>query len=297
MNDARERLHEIDASYELDERLHDVPPHQVWALDRDGERGVLKFDTGPAGSAHTEGIVTRFVGNHTPVPVPRVRRVGDDWYLADWNPDAPAPDGSHAADESWARAAGRALARLHTDSAPRVDGYGVPERNDGRLVAPQDTWHEAALAALRRRRTLLSGSGYADVVAAVLDHLRSHPDAFAGTGPSVCCHGWWSPEHVAVDGDVCCVVDFEHAMAAPAGWDYLRAVRPTFADGDAAVFRAGYESVRPIPAGVDRTESRRALDLLGETYYLVSLFVQDQHTPAATERRAEAFADRIYDRI
>lgn len=86
-------------------------------------------------------------------------------------------------------------------------------------------------------------------------------------------------------------------MAAPAGWDYLRAVRPTFTDGGATVFRAGYESVRPIPAGVDRTGNRRAPDLLGETYYLVSLFVQDQHTPAATERRAEAFADRIYDRI
>ena len=55
--------------------------------------------------------------------------------------------------------------------------------------------------------------------------------------------------------------------------------------------------MRPIPAGVDRTGNRRAPDLLGETYYLVSLFVQDQHTPAATERRAEAFADRIYDRI
>jgi hypothetical protein len=55
-----------------------------------------------------------------------------------------------------------------------------------------------------------------------------HPDAFADADEPVCCHDLATPEHVAVaDDTVACVVDFEHAIAAPAAFDYWRTVHPT----------------------------------------------------------------------
>lgn len=181
-----------------------------------------------------------------------------------------------------------------------VDGYGEPRATDEGLTAPHDDWHAAASAYVHARRPVLADHGHADLADAVLDLLDDRPDAFEGAGASVCCHGWWTPEHVAVrDSEVTCVVDFEHALAAPAGFDYWRTVLPAFlATGDEAgleTFHEGYESVRPLPGDVDRRKPWFLL--LCGTYYVESLYVQNQHDPEETERRAEWPREQVFDRV
>lgn len=273
-------------------RIHDVPPHEVYEVRVDGRRAVYKGDTGPTGSAATEGQVMAFVGERTGVPVPEVLRVGDGYFVAAWHPDAPAPDESHL-DESWASAAGECLGRLHAETAPSFDEYGQFRRDDGLVVDGHGTWHAAALAYVRRHRPVLARHGHAEVADAVVEFLADHPDAFAGRGGPVCCHGWATPEHVAVeDGRVACVVDFEHAIAAPGEFDYWRTVVPTFSSGDLeATFRAAYESVRSLPDGFERREP--LYGVLNGIYYFESLYVQDRHGPAATADRADRLRDRV----
>jgi Ser/Thr protein kinase RdoA (MazF antagonist) len=297
---AHDRLAATFDSYEPVRQLHDVPPHEVWEVRVDGQRAVYKGDTDATGKTATEGRVTAFVDAQTSVPVPTVLHVGADFYVAAWHPDAPVPDVEREATDEWCRAAGRTLATLHAESAPAVDGYGLPEPTDEGLVAPHDDWHAAAVAYVRARRPPLAAHGHADLADAVLDRLADRPDAFAGAGDAVCCHGWWTPEHVAVGaGEVRCVVDFEHALAAPAEFDYWRTALPTFLatgeDDGRETFREAYESVRPLPDGVERR--REWFLLLCETYYVESLYVQDQHGPEETEQRAEWLRELVLDRV
>lgn len=302
-NDATIRLEERFDEYEIIRLLHDIPPHEVWEVAVAGRRVVLKFDTGPTGSAGVEGRVLAFVEAQTSVPVPAVLAVGGDFYVAAWHPDAPAPDTGPEADETWAKAAGRGLATLHTETAPHVDSFGrfTLDLNRDRLVVDgHDAWHPAAVDYVRRLAERLGEFGHADVATAALEHLHEHPDAFDGSGEPVLCHGWWTPEHVAVGDDtyteaaVQCVVDWEHAMAAPAEWDFWRTVLPTFDGGDAQqAFRKGYESVRPLP---DDLEDRRPMYLLLVwLYYFESLYLQAQHGEAETEKRAGVLRERVFE--
>lgn len=275
------------------QRIHDVPPHAVYEVTVDGRRAVYKTDTGGTGRAAVEGHVTRFVGENTTVPVPETLSVGDDYYVAAWHDDAPAPDDGQPADEDWAFAAGAGLARLHDETVPFVDGYGAFRSTaDGLSVDGHDRWREAAIDYVRGRRPVLDRHGHADVADSVLEYLEAHPDAFAGAGESVCCHGWATPDHVSVvDGEIACLLDFEHAIAAPSEFDYWRAVGPTFGpDGDddaRSAFREGYESIRTLPDGFDRRGPLYAL--LNFVYFFESLYVQDQHGPAETAEKAARF--------
>ncbi|MCG1004412.1 MULTISPECIES: phosphotransferase family protein [Halobacterium] len=296
-----EHVHDrLDATFDehsIVRQLHAVPPHEVYEVRVDGQRAVYKGDTGPTGSASTEGRVTRFVGEHTTVSVPDVLSVGDDYYVAAWHPDAPAPDGDQRADERWARAAGSALATLHEETAASLDGYGRLQFEDGMPHASHGEWQTAAIAFVQRRRPLLANHGHADIADAVLDCFREHPGLFGDAGDPVCCHGWWSPEHVAVEGgDVTCVVDFEHAIAAPAGFDYWRTVLSTF-DGDTPqrAFRDGYDRVRPLPDDFDRKQSLYAV--LHTVYFFESLYVQNQHGPDATATHANALRDHVFEAL
>jgi hypothetical protein len=296
--------------YRIDRRLHDVPPHEVYAVRVDGRRAVYKRDVGPTGRAGVEGRVLAFVDRRTRVPVPTPLAVGDDWFVAARHPDAPEPDAGGTPDRAWARAAGRGLATLHADTAGAVEAHGRlraaglvgADDGDGLAaagLAVEDAggWHDAALAELRRRRETLARFGHGDVADAVREALCERPGAFAGAGGAVCCHGWATPAHVAVrDGRVRCVLDFEHAVAAPAEFDYWRTVLPTFDAGDRqAAFREGYEAVRALPDGVER---RRPWFLaLQEVYYLESLFVQDRHGDATTAERAARLRERVEERL
>lgn len=290
------------------ESLHEVPPHETYAVTVGGQPAVCKRATEATGDPATEAHVMRFVARETDLPVPEVLAVGDDHFVAAWCPAAPAPD-EQSLDEAWGRAAGRCLGTLHAQTAGTFDAYGKPRAEGDALVAADGPdWTGAVRASLRRRRATISEFGYADVADAVLDYLDDHPDAFAGAGDPVLCHGWATPDHVAVaDGEVTCLLDFEHALVAPGEWDYWRTALPAFdgpdgddggADAVERAFRAGYEDVRPLPDGFERRQPLYAV--LNTVYYVESLFVQRNVPAEEREERAawmrefviETLADR-----
>jgi len=300
METIHDRLEAAFVRYSVERQLNDVPPHEVYEVTVDGERAVCKVDTGPTGSAEVEGRVTAFVGERTSVPVPDILHVGEEHYVAAWHPAAPAPDDPTGAGETWASAAGRGLATLHEETEELFERYGRFEPHDGGVVPAGDRdWHAGALEYVERHRPVLETYGHADVADTVQGFLQERPDAFAGAGGPVCCHGWATPEHVAVrDGEVTCMVDFEHAIAAPGEFDYWRTSLPAFGPDTGAAgrsFRDGYESVRPLPANHSR---RRPLYvLLNLVYYFESLYVQNQHGPAETAERAEGLRNAVMETI
>jgi len=297
----RDRLDAAFDSYSVLDQMHDVPPHEVWEVTVDGRRAVCKFDTGETDSAGMEGHVTAFLGERTTVPVPEVLDCDEDYYVAEFHPDAPSLDGEFDADEQWAEATGRGLARLHEETADHLDWYGQfqPANAGGENGWVETTghaeWQAAAIEFVRHYRPTLVEYGHGDIADTAIEFLEDNPDIFAGAGEPVCCHGWATPEHVAFrDGEVACLVDFEHAIAAPGEFDYWRTVIPTFGPelGERAErFREGYESVRPLPDGFE--DRRPGYVLLNLIYFFESLYVQDQHDPEATEQKAEQLRDRV----
>ena len=293
--DLASRLEAQFDSYDVLRQLHDVPPHEVYEVTVNGQHAIYKGNTGPTGKAGTEGRVMAVIGEHTSIPVPETVIVENEFFVARWHDDAPSPESEHHADEDWARAAGSGLARLHDETAPLLDTYGTFRPDDGLRTDGHDQWHAAAIEYVRSRRPVLARCGHADMAEKVLEYLDGHPDAFAGADRPVCCHGWATPEHVSVaDRGVACMIDFEHAIAAPGEYDYWRTVSPVFgSDGSNArnVFRESYESVRSLPDGLER---RRLLyALLNGVYYFESLYVQNQHGPEETAERAERLRTRI----
>lgn len=276
-------------SHDVLRQLHDVPPHEVYEVTVDGQRAVTKLNTGTTGKAGFEGRVMAFIGEHTSTPVPETLLVEDEFYVAAWHDDAPSPETEQDADESWARAAGGGLARLHDETAPFLGTYGAFRPDDGLGIRSHNEWHAAATEYVCSRRPTLARYGHADVVDKVIEYLDGHPDAFAGADSPVCCHGWATPEHVSVDnGEVACMIDFEHAIAAPGEYDYWRTVFPAFGaeESDARnAFRESYESVRPLPDGFERRRPHYAL--LNGVYYFESLYVQNQHGRKETSAIAE----------
>lgn len=325
LDTVHERLDAQFDDYEIKQQLHDVPPHVVHEITVNGHRAVLKRDTGPTGSAAMEGTVMRFVDVETTVPVPTVIAIGEDSVITEWHPEAPRPaetsetDDALTADETWAYATGRALASLHDESASAIQGYGTFEPTTmppADEVTPDDadastshresvqldttgstTWHEAAMAFVRRHGSVASDHGHADVVDRVLDRLATRPDPFVDADAPVCCHGWASPEHVTVrDAAVTCMVDFEHAIAAPAAFDYHRTMLTVFDDtatSERRAFTAGYESIRDLPA--DSAQHRSWYAILNGIYFFESLSVQDQHDPETTAERARYIRSHIDD--
>jgi fructosamine-3-kinase len=287
-------------TYRIVRQLHDVPPHEVYEVYVDGQRAVYKTDTGSTGSAATEGRVTTFVGERTSVPVPEILLVGDEYYVAAWHPDAPAPNKGGEVDERWASIAGRGMARLHAETDPLTDEYGQFHSQNGDIaIAGHSDWHAVALAYVRRYRSVADRHGYADTMDAVVEFLNDRPDLFEGVGGPVCCHGWATPEHVSIRGDqVGCMVDFEHAIAAPGEFDYWRTILPTFShesDTMRQAFRDGYESLRSLPTGFE--DRKPIYILLNEIYYIESLYIQNQHGPEKTAERAEWIRSSIVEKL
>jgi Ser/Thr protein kinase RdoA (MazF antagonist) len=296
----RDRIHDALASHATDyavrETLHDVPPYRVYEVEVDGRRAVLKLDAHPRGHAAAEGRVQAHVADHTAVPAPPVLAVGRDHFLAAWDENAPTA-GAGTVDEAWARAAGACMARLHAETAGAFDAYGRPVDRDGLAVAGHDAWIDAVRARLAYHREYLVDLGYAGVVDRVDAFFGEHPDAFAGAGAPVLCHGNVHPEHAAVaGGEVVSLIDFEHALLAPGEYDYWRLALPQFegADGrsDAErAFRAGYESVRPLSEGFEHR--KRAYALLNFVAYFESLYLQRNAGPAERAERAERMTELV----
>lgn len=298
--DAHNTLTSEFETHRIVRQLHDVPPHEVYEVYVNGRRAVYKGNTGPTGNAATEGRVMALIGKQTSVAVPRILRVGDTHYVAAWHLDAPTPEEGEEFNETWAFVAGRGIATLHNETDQLIDEYGQFRLQNGDIaITGYDDWHAAAIAYLRRYRSVPNRHGYADVVDRVIDALNDRSDLFEGAGSPVCCHGWATPEHVSVvDNRVGCMVDFEHAIAAPGEFDYWRTVLPTFShdtNGLKRVFREGYESVRSLPAGFKRRKPLYVL--LNLIYYFESLYVQDQHGPEETAKRAEGIRESVIETL
>lgn len=287
-------------SHSIVRQLHDVPPHEVYEVYVDGHHAVFKGDTGPTGNAATEGHVIAFLGEETAVPVPQILHVGEDHFVSAWHPDAPPANQSGDVDERWAFVAGRGIATLHAETDRLIGRYGAFQPVTGELSSTGETdWHTAAIAYIRRHRSVPDEHGHTDIVDTAIDALTDRPDLFEDAGEPVCCHGWATPEHVSVTDDhVSCMVDFEHAIAAPGEFDYWRTVLPTFHHEPPALeraFRNGYESIRSLPTGFEQRKSLYVL--LNLIYYIESLYVQDQQGPVETARRAERFRNAINETV
>lgn len=297
--DVIEKLQTQFVSHNILQRIHDVPPHEVYEVTVNGQRAVYKGNTGPTGKAGIEGTVMAFVGDHTTIPVPETLLVADDFFIARWHDDAPSPATTSKPHDQWARAAGSGLARLHNETDPLLDSYGAFRQDDGLGIDGHDDWHHAAIAYVRSRRPILAQYDHADVADKVIKYFERSSDVFIGTDTPVCCHGWATPEHVSVsDGEVACMVDFEHAIAAPAEYDYWRTAFPTFnsqASNLQETFRESYESVRSLPEGFERRRPYYAL--LNGVYYFESLYVQNQHSSKETTAIASRLRDRVTETL
>lgn len=301
--DLHRTLEPIATDYAVVRELHAVPPHVVYEVVLDGTRAVCKLARGPEADPATEARVVRHVDRETSVPVPTVIDVGPKHFVAEWHDGVPGgaagePD-DPSLDPRTARAMGKGLATLHAEtrftSSGRFDGG-----SNGLSVVPTEGWSETLCTVLEDCRAFLDAYGYAAVATEIRDFLRERPDALAGAGEPVLVHGNYLPEHVGVsEGEVACVIDFEHALAGAAEYDYWATWIPTFENPDRTVaagagraFRAGYESVRPLQDGFSRRgDVYRAV--LGVTY-LRSLYCQQRWSSrAAADRRAERFADAI----
>lgn len=291
-----DRLHEIldthAGAYSVHEQLHAVPPYEVQEATLDGVRAVCKRDTHPEGEAGIEGRVQRYVDRETGVPVPEVLAVGPDYYLTAYDESVPDP-GAETDTGEWARPAGAGLATLHAETVR--ERTGVPAVEDGRLTSEDhETWTETALAFLCHRREYLATVGHADIADVAIEFVEDHPELFRTDATPVLCHGNWLPDHVGIDDGLTAVIDFEHALFAPPAHDYWRVTLPLFGDDEAARarFEAGYESVRPLETG-----HREVYTLLNGVSYLRSLYLQDQHDPETTERKARYFRDAVSETV
>jgi Ser/Thr protein kinase RdoA (MazF antagonist) len=296
-----ERIHDLLAPHfdhvSVGDRLHAVPPHVVHAVTVDGRRAVCKLAVGPESVLGREAAAQAHGARATDLPVPEVLAAGEAFYVAEWLEGVPAPGGDHDI-ASWAHAAGAGLARLH-EGTPMPAHGPLRGGENGVDVDARDTAAAALAGYLEDLRPGVAGTGYADVLDDAAAFLRDHPDALAGAGDPVLCHGNWLPDHVGVNEDeVTAVIDFERAVAAPAEHDYWRAAIPLFAGPDAdedarAAFRAGYESVRPLPEGFEARADVHRLAIVAS--FVESLFVQDQHDPGAAERKAASLREAVDD--
>lgn len=297
--DVHDALASVSNEYRIHRELHAVPPHAVYEVTANGTRAVCKVARGPRADPATEARVIDHVGREMSVPVPEILAVGEDFFVAEWRDGLP---GETALDAQRARAMGAGLAALHVETGGAFATTGFPRAEDGGLtVDARDSWHEAVCDLLADRRDYLADFGYADVAADALAFVRERPDLFRGTGGPVLCHGNYLPEHVALsDGEVACVIDWEHALVAPGEYDYWRTAlplsgyaEPTEREAVLGTFRKGYESVRALPAGFDRRAE--AYRLVNTVSYLKALHLQRQQTGQGKARAAAFFREYVYD--
>lgn len=277
-----------------------MPPHVTYEVEIDDTRAVCKLATHPEGDPATEARVIQYVGRETAVPVPEILAVGENHFLAAWHDDAPqeAPE----VDKTVARTMGAGLATLHAGTAFDSPGF-LHAGEDGLDLDARESWHAVVCEHLADLRDWLEPRGYDDAADAALGFVRDHPDLFAGCGDPVLCHGNYLPDHVGTaDGELACLIDFEHAVVAPGEYDVWRSALPMFYSVEDRVdevgveaFRAGYESVRSLPDGFD--DRREVYWLVNTVSYLQSLFLQGQVTGAEARQRAEWMCEYVFETI
>lgn len=293
-----ERLAQHAEQYEVTRKLHDVPPHVTHEVRVDGTRAVCKRATSKEGDPAMEARIIHHLRTNTSIPVPEILAVGDDYFIAEWCDDVPE-DGT--LDRERARAMGAGMATLHDET--RFETTGFFRDDKGKLALDtHETWHETVCEFLAKRRDFLVPFGYDDVAEDAIEFIREQPSLFDGAGDPVLCHGNYLPDHVGTDRDeLLCLIDFEHAIVAPGEYDYWRSALPLFTDSEwpddprIEPFRAGYESVRPLPDGFN--QRRKLYWMINSVSYFRSLFLQRQQTGQEAARTAVALRDYVYAAI
>jgi aminoglycoside phosphotransferase (APT) family kinase protein len=293
----RNALAQHTTEFSVGDRLHDVPPHLVYAVTIEGRRAICKVATGPAANVGGEVAAMRHA-REAGLPVPRILATGPDHYVAAWCDHAPEPDADPTADRL--RAMADALGRLRAGPAGDFARTGFLRAGG---VEGHDSWSATLCALLDGWRDSLEPRGHADVARETIETVRAHRDALDGVDPPALLHGNVHPAHVGESNeDLTCLIDFEHALVGLPEYDFMRTVVPVFlgALGDAAEldlgrFRARYESHRPLPPGFHAREPlyRQVLSVS----YLVALYVQQggRADPEAIEERAAWIRARVLD--
>ncbi|WP_415379048.1 phosphotransferase [Halosimplex sp. TS25] len=302
--------------YEIREQLHDVPPHAVCEVRVDGRRAVCKVARGDTADPGTEAAVIDHVDRHTDLPVPSVLAAGDGYFVASWLDGVPGEDEAPDPDEigaSYARALGTVLARLHDATAGAFVRPGFPRAGGGDgdplRVDARDRWVAVVRERLDEVAAYLADTEWVDPVQAVRALVEDYPGLFAGAGDPVLCHGNVLPDHIGFTADasggpadLAALVDFEHALVAPGEYDFWRTAIPLFGRPDAAsprhtlsTFRAGYESVRPLPDGFERR--RDGYRLLNLASYFVALDVQNGEIGPDERPQANGMAEAVSETV
>jgi fructosamine-3-kinase len=307
--DVRDALASHTTDYAVRGKLREMPPHAVYEVEFDGTRAVCKLARGPEADPALEANVLRYVADDTPVPVPPVLAWADDHFVAEWADDAPH---GPALDRAKARAMGAGLATLHDAAAPDFDRTGTLRVDgDGLGVEGQDRWSDTLRSVLGERAAFLDDVGHGDVAREVRRFVGEARDLFDETADATLLHGNWVADHVGVDPSpepaVACVIDFEHALVGPAGYDYVRTVLPQFVgprgdehDVPESAFREAYESVRPLPPGFD--DRRDAYVAVVTVSFLQALYVQragidDPGEVAANADAVRGHVERALDHL
>ncbi|EMA22570.1 phosphotransferase [Haloarcula argentinensis] len=281
--------------------LHNVPPYRVYEIQFGSQRAVLKIDDHRRGHAADEGRVHEYVATGTTARVPDVLAVGTDHYITTW--DGEIAEASPQVDRTWARAAGVWMGTLHADTRGAFDGFGKPRSQDGTLeLTSHKRWVDGVIERVGYHRSLLAGYGYTGITDTVEVFFQDNPAVFDGVGEPVLCHGDVHPEHhVQTSRGGITAIDFEHALVAPAEYDYWRTVMPYFEAnhgvGEAVprAFQAGYESVKPLP---DDFEERRPLyQLMNDIAFLESLYLQQRVDPEKREQVGERIREHAVETL
>ncbi|WP_436925882.1 phosphotransferase [Halosimplex amylolyticum] len=302
--------------YEIREQLHDVPPHAVYEVRVDGRRAVCKVARGDTADPETEAAVIHHVDRHTDLPVPSVLAAGEGYFVASWLDGLPADDEVPSPDETdaaYARALGSSLARLHDATAGTFVRPGFPRADSGDgdplAVDARDRWVGVVQGLLDEFEAYLVDTEWVDPVREVRTLVEDYPDLFAGAGDPVLCHGNALPDHVGFGTDasgdptdIAALVDFEHALVAPGEYDLWRTAIPVFGRPGAdaprpalSAFRAGYESVRPLPDGFERR--RDGYRLVNLASYFVALDVQNGGIGPDERPQADGMADVVSETV
>lgn len=269
-------LESFTTDHDIVRQLHDVAPHAVYEVRVDGRRAICKVTRDARGGAPLEGRVLAHVGRETNLPVPEVYWVDECGFVAEYletTPPDPLPE--NRLTRAWLEGAGRTLARLHNEvtfdraGLLAVDGDVTDPTTSIAVDAPTDaTWGDALDALLRLYGSSLEGTRYTTVIDEAREFCARHADRFDGLEARSLLHGWFTPEHVAIEvGEPIALIDFEHALVGTGEWDFWRTAMPLFLgpawegpDESQRRFREAYESVRPLEPGFDdRAEAYRAL--------------------------------------
>lgn len=281
---------------EVHERLHEVPPHEVYEVTFEGERAVCKIGTGPTAAPSREAGVLAHVGSQTNLPVPEVLAVGENYFIAEWLNEIPE---DQELTDTWAYVAGQTMARLHDQTSFRQTGRPA-SGTDGFRAVFHETWQETVKSLLRIRRDHLAAGGHqadAELADTALNTFQEWA-AFRDDIQPVICHGNILPDHLRVDSEAAAaLIDFEHAIIGPGLYDYHRSRLPLFGKKPTleSAFKQGYEAVRPLPAGQGDTSS--AYEILIGVSYLRALRVQETGSVAEREERAAELRDWVHTRL